>query len=323
MSVPSLYMEDEHKKKSLRISITIHVLLILLALFQILKDDPEQNIDKQYAIAITFDQGPSSNSFKGMAAEGEQRKRNEKVDQVKSAPVEEIPTPTKPKPIEQPKVETPSPQVPTAPMESEIFEEEMEIEAVENVPEVVNDVPQRKVETPSKPEVVTPLESNDEPEEIEDVPSQVPSSSSSSVSGNGNNSSSPSNQDGNGTGQGKKGKGAGKDKSGNDSSSGIGTGGVGVGAFDGSGKGIFGRQPVIKPRRSDLLLSKNGKIVLKICIDQRGNSTFVDLIKRGTTIRNKKILREAIDYVGTFKWEEDYTVGKEQCGKYTLIIKTQ
>ncbi len=321
MTVPTLYMEEENKKQGLRISITLHVLILLIALYPILRDDPNENIDKQFAIAIRFDQGPSANSFKGMAAEGAQRARNERVERIRTTPAERVETKSTPKPVKTPQVKTPEPKVPTAPMESEIFEKEIEIEAVESVPEVVNEVPKKQVET--KPEKVTPLETNDSPSEIEDVPSQVPSSVPSASNGAGSNSSSPSNQDGTGTGQGKKGKGKGYHKSGNDSSSGIGTGGAGNGAFDGTGKGIFGRQPVNRPRRSRLLQSKNGKIVMKVCIDSKGRSTFVDLIKRGTTIHDKKVIREAIDYVGRFIWEEDPSIKLEQCGRYTFRVDNQ
>ena len=321
MTVPTLYMEEENKKQGLRISITIHILILLITLYPILKDDPDENIDKQFAIAIRFDQGPSANSFKGMAAEGAQRARNERVERIRTTPAERVETKSTPKPVKTPQVKTPEPKVPTAPMESEIFEKEIEIEAVESVPEVVNEVPKKQVD--SKHEKVTPLETNDSPSEIEDVPSQVPASVPSASNGGGNNSSSPSNQDGTGTGQGKKGNGKGYHKSGNDSSSGIGTGGAGNGAFDGTGKGIFGRQPVNRPRRSRLLQSKNGKIVMKVCIDRRGRSTFVDLIKRGTTIHDKKVIREAIDYVGRFIWEEDPNIKQEQCGRYTFRVDNQ
>ena len=317
----TLYNEDKNKKKSLRISVAIHILILLIALYPILRDDPLQNIDKQYAVAITFDNSGASNSFKGQAAEGEQRPLNETVDKVRTAPMEKIPNKNPNKSIPQPKVQVPTPQTPTAPAESDIFEEESDVMAVEDVPEVVNEVPKQKVKTNNKPQTnKTPVET-DSQEEVEDVPAQVPGAINSPVSDNGNNSSSPSNKNGSGTGQGNKGKGAGKDKSGNDSTSGMGTGGVGVGAFDGSGKGIFGRQPVKRPKMRELDLDKRGKIAFKICIDRKGRSTFVDVLRRGTTIRDKAIIRKAIDYVGSFVWEEDYSVAKEQCGKYTLILK--
>ncbi len=314
----TLYNEEKNKKKSLRISVAIHILILLIALYPILRDDPMQNIDKQYAVAIAFDNLGASNSFKGQAAEGKQRPLNETVDRVRTAPMEKIPNKNPNKSVPQPKVQVPVPQTPTAEAESDIFEEESDVMAVEEVPEVVNEVPKQKVQTNTKTNKTTVETDSDD--DVEDVPVQVPEAISSPVSDKGNNSSSPSNKNGSGTGQGNKGKGAGKDKSGNDSTSGMGTGGVGVGAFDGSGKGIFGRQPVSRPKRSMLNLEKSGKITFKICIDRKGRSTFVDVMKRGTTIRDKAIIKKAIDYVGSFLWEEDYNVPREQCGKYTLKI---
>ncbi len=322
MSITSatLYNEEKNKKKSLRISITIHILILLIALIHILKDNPDQSIDKQYAIAITFDPAGASNSFKGQAAEGKQRPLNEKVDKVRTAPMKKVPNNNPVTTTPQPKVQVPTPQTPSSTVESDVFEEESDVTAIEEVPEVVNEVPQQKVET-TEPKTSPALEETDNPQEVEDVPAQVPGAIQSPVSDNGHNSSSPSNSNGSGTGQGNKGKGTGKDKSGNDSTSGMGTGGVGVGAFDGSGKGIFGRQPVSRPPIKDKPLEKNGKIVFKICIDRKGRSTFVDPILKESTIRDKKIIRKAIDYVGRFVWEEDYSADKEQCGKYTLRTK--
>ncbi len=321
MSELILKNENIYKKKSLRFSIGFHILLLLLSLWHILKDDPNQNIDKQYAVSIAFDNFGASNSFKGVSAEGAQRKKNETVDRVKQRTVDKINTEVKPKPIKKPKVQTPpTPPVTTAPTESEIFEEEAKIEAVQKA-EQKKAKPTPKPQKPQKVEQVEAVEAveDNSNDEIAEVPSNVPASSSNS-SDNGNNSSSPSNQDGKGTGQGKQGKGSGSDKSGNDSTSGIGTGGTGQGAFDGSGKGIFGRYPVKRPSLSQLKI-KNGRISFKVCIDREGKPTFVNVIKRGTTIRDKKTQIKAIDWMYNFIWEEDYKVAKEQCGKYTLIFE--
>ena len=313
-----LLNETKNKKKGLRISVTIHILLLLLALYPILRDDPEQNIDKQYAVAITFNREAPSNSFKGQAAEGMQRPVNMEIDRVKPAKVKEVKNNNAPVKISKPQVHVPQPQKPQAPAESDIFENESDVFAVEEVPKTqetkVEDVPE------SPPEKVTPVENN--VQEVEDVPAQVPASSGGRVSDTGNNTSSPSNKNGSGTGQGKKGKGNGRDKSGNDSTSGVGTGGPGTGAFDGSGNGsIFGRHIYERPAMSELELGQTGRIKFKVCIDRKGNSTFVDIIRRGTTIRDKAILQKALDYMARCKWEQDYGADPEQCGFYTIIIE--
>jgi outer membrane biosynthesis protein TonB len=148
----TFHNEEKNKKKSLRISVALHILILLIALYPILKDDPTQNIDKQYAVAITFDTRGQSNSFKGQAEEGRQRPLNETVDKVRTAPMDKIPNNNTSKSIPQPQVQVPTPQTPTAPAESDIFEEESEVQAVEEVPEVVNEVPKQKVETNTKPQ---------------------------------------------------------------------------------------------------------------------------------------------------------------------------
>ena len=312
--------EEKNKKKGLRISVTLHILLLLLALYPILRDDPEQNIDKQYAVAITFSQELPSNSFKGKAAEGRQRPRNMKIDRVKPAPVKNIEKNNTAVKVSKPKVHVPQPQKPQAPAQSDIFEDESDVFAVEEVPQEQETKIENVPESP--PEKVTPAEPANDVDEVEDVPAQVPSSAGGRVSDTGTNTSSPSNKNGSGTGQGKKGKGHGKDKSGNDSTSGIGTGGPGTGAFDGSGNNsIFGRYIFKRPPMKELELGQTGRIKFKVCIDRKGNSTFVDIIKRGTTIHDKKILQKALDYMARCKWEQDDGAASEQCGHFTLIIE--
>jgi len=314
--------EEKNKKKGLRISVTLHIMLLLIALYPILKDDPNQSIDKQYAVILTFDQGPSDNSFKGRAAEGEQRPVNMKIDRVKPAPVKKVQTNNdRAVKVSKPQVHVPQPQKPQAPAQSDIFEDESDVFAVEDVPQnqdtKIEDVPE------SPPEKVTPVETNTDVAEVEDVPAQVPSSPGSRVSGTGSNTSPSSSTNGSGTGQGKKGKGNGRDKSGNDNNSGMGTGGPGTGVFDSKGHGnsIFGRFIYKHPPMKVLELGQSGRIKFKVCIDRKGNPTFVDIIKRGTTIRNKTILQRALDFMYRTKWDQDDGADPEQCGHYTLIIE--
>lgn len=94
----------------------------------------------------------------------------------------------------------------------------------------------------------------------------------------------------------------------------------GTGVFDGSGSGIFNRQPLRKPSISDLKLDQSGKMKFKICIDRNGKTTFIDFISNGSTIKDHNAVKLAIDYVGRFVWEEDKEAAIEQCGVYTIII---
>ena len=321
-----LYLEKENRKKGIRISVITHIIVLLLALWPFLSNESEKAIDKQYAIEISFDPRGASNSFKGTAAEGAQRPRHEEVEKMGGSSVNEIPVQTPTPPVKQPKVQPPTPKSTPSKVDSDIYENDTDVFATNDADLETNEIPKSKSTSSKKStQVVVNSDANNDPE---DVPAKKPSSTTGSGSGTGSGTatgsgtgtSTSSNKDGTGTGQGNKGTGSGKDKSGNDESSGAGTGGPGTGVFDGSGNGIFGRQPVIKPKISELKLDKSGRIAFKICIDQKGRSTFVDYISSGSTIKDKKAIKLAIDYVGRFIWQEDYSVKKEQCGKYTLII---
>jgi hypothetical protein len=322
-----LHKEEENKKKGMRTSFTIHVILLLLILWPLLRKDTEQDINKQYAIQITFDQSGASNSFKGTASEGAQRPRHQTAEQVGGSSVREIPTETRtPPPVREPEVRQPNTRTPSTTVESDIYDQNTDVFASSDAELETVDIPRSQTNTrQQRTEVVVKTTTQDK---VEDVPASSKSGTSGtgsgtgsgSASGSGTGSATGSTRDGSGTGQSNQGTGTGKDASGSDASSGKGTAGPGTGVFDGSGQGIFGRQPVRRPPLSDLKVNQSGRIVMKICIDRQGRSTFVDVIAAGTTIRDKAALKNALDYVGKFLWEEDYSVPREQCGKYTLII---
>ena len=304
MSAAKLQNEDQNRKKGLRISVTIHILILLLALYPLLTDDPEQSIDTQFSIAISFANTVAANSYKGEAAEGAQRPRNEEIERVQTAPMEKIESPT-PR-TEVPEVKMPAP-TPVETVESDIFEES-DIVAIEEVPEE------------AEPVEIRPAPSNKTNNTPADNPSNTSGGKTSPANDSGTNTSPPSNKDGSGTGQGTKGTGTGKDKSGDDASSGAGTGGPGTGIFDGTGDGIFGRQPVSGKIHPDLM-KQNGRITMKVCINRRGKNTYVEVIQSETTIKDRQLQRKALDNMSQYLWEEDYSAAKEQCGKYTFNFK--
>lgn len=323
LSTGVLYLEKENKRKSLVASILFLIIIIIMALWPIVTTKTNKEIEKQFAIEIKFDSRGGDNSFKGRAAEGAQRPLNRQVELAGGSSA----TKTPPAPA---KTQTSASKPVQSNVESKIFDNKSDVKASEEADLELNDIPTAKKSTSSKSnKVVVKNNSNATPES---VPSRKSTGGTgagkgtgkASGAGDGNNTS--SNRDGTGTGQGKSGSGNGNDKSGNDGSSGKGTGGggtgitPGTGVFDGSGKGIFSRQPIKKPLISELKLDQSGRIKFKICIDRKGRSTFVDFVSNGSTIKDKKAVKLAIDYVGRFVWEEDYDAQKEQCGVYTLII---
>jgi len=131
MSKMKLQNEDQHRKKGLRISVTLHILILLIALWPLLRDDPDQSIDTQFSIAIDFSNSVSANSYKGQSSEGEQRPRNENIEKVKTAPVDKIERPTSQ--TQRPEVKLPEP-TPVETIESDIFEDS-DIVAIEEAAE--------------------------------------------------------------------------------------------------------------------------------------------------------------------------------------------
>lgn len=305
MSAAKLQNEDQNRKKGLRISVTIHILILLLALYPLLREDPEQSIDTQFSIAVNFSTAEAANSFKGTSSEGRQRPRNETIERVRTAPVDEINQP-------QPRTQTPEVKLPTPTpvetVESDIFEDS-EVVAIEEVPEETTPVD------------IQPAPSTDNSSsEPVDIPVDNSGGKTTEANDSGTNSSQPSNKDGTGTGQGTQGTGFGNDKSGDDASSGAGTGGPGTGIFDGTGDGIFGRQPVSGKIHPELM-KQNGRITMKVCINRRGKSTYVEVLRNETTISDRRLQNLALDNMAQYIWEEDYSAAKEQCGKYTFNFK--
>jgi hypothetical protein len=305
MSAIKLKNEDQNHKKGLRISVTIHILILLLALWPLLHEDPEQSIDTQFSIAVDFSNSVSANSYKGTSSEGIQRPRNENIERVKTAPIDQIEKPTTQTKVPEVKMPTPTP---VETIESDIFEDS-EIVAIEEVPE------------DAQPVEITPVPSNNTSDSKPvDIPVDISGGKTSPANDSGTNSSPPSNKDGSGTGQGTQGDGLGKDASGDDASSGAGTGGPGTGIFDGTGDGIFGRQPVSGSIHPELM-KQNGKITMKVCINKRGKSTYVEIMRNETTITDRRLQKLALDNMAQYLWEEDYSAAREQCGKYTFNFK--
>ncbi|MGE5355723.1 MAG: hypothetical protein ACM3PT_05730 [Deltaproteobacteria bacterium] len=324
-----LYKEQENKRKGIVISIIFHILILLLALLSFSHTKPSKAIEKQYAIEITFDNRGASNSFKGRSAEGAQRPKHQEAELVGGSSSREVKVSNPTRQVPQPKVSTPASKSSSSKVESDIYEKQTDVFASSEAELEMNEIPRSKSSSSKKSSKVVVNSEED------DIPEAVPGNKSSNnkgsgagtgtgkASGPGSGSASSSNSDGSGTGQGNKGSGSGNDKSGDDASSGKGTGGPGTGVFDGSGKGIFGRQPIKRPLLSELKLNQSGRMVFKICIDRKGRSTFVDFINNGSTIKDKKAIKLATDYIGRFVWEEEYSAQKEQCGKYTLIIENK
>lgn len=330
-------LEREHKRKSTKITIAVHIVLLILAFFYTCKH--EKATENQYAVAINFEEiippepekledfSESSNSNKASADEGAPKKDADKPEPIEK--VEQTPLETTKPEVKLPKP-TPTPPTPTEPVISEtVTEEESEVVAVEEAIEI-EEIELEPVPDPAPapdpipdPEPAPPeakQSTQDRIGSILDVFKKGGSASDEKPKGD------PSRSGGkDGTGEGKKGDGKGASK-GNDGDEGIGDGGAGTGKYDGSGRGVFGRK-VIHRNFKDILAvnfeNQEGKrIVAKICINKSGHVVFAELLDLETSAiipsgKEKKVLKGFYGY----RYEADPSAPEEQCGKLTFIIE--
>ncbi len=341
----NLVLEQEallraNKRKSTRITIGVHLVLILLAFLY--KCDHEKAVDHQYAVAINFEEivepepekledfTESSNSTKSKSTEGAAKQNQDKPAEIEEVEQKVLQT-TKPE-VKIPKP-TPTPQVETEPIISEeVSEEETDVVAVEEEIEIeeidFEDVPDPEPDPEPVPDPEPAPKTNtsilDKAGSILDIFKDKKGGSKDE----GNPKGEPSRGDGSpdGTGKGEKGDGKGSDKTGNDGDSGVGDGGLGTGKYDGSGRGVFGRK-VIHRNYKDILAvgfgNQEGKrIVAKICIDRGGSVSFVELLELETNAeltrdQKKKVIKGFYGY----RYEPDKSAPKEQCGKLSFILE--
>lgn len=329
-------IERESRRKANTISFAFHAILLALAFF--MTCTPEKAIDKQYAVALNFEEiippkleefKEASNSNKAQEKEGAPRKNADKVAEIKDQQTKTVetqrPEPKLPKP-------TPTPPTPTDPVISETTIEDEEITATEEEIEVEELEPEQIPEPIPEPTPVPEPDPEPAPEPaVEAVKDKIGKILDVIKSGGsddqGNPDGDPSRSDGTdeGTGEGNKGTGAGRDESGNDGDSGSGTGGGGVGEYDGSGNGVFGRR-VIKRNIKGILAvgfeNQEGKrIVAKFCVDRAGNVTYAELLDFETTAiipagKTKTVIAGILGY----KVEPDPKAPAEQCGKLKISL---
>jgi len=342
----ALQREQKDRRNSRNISIGIHILLLLAFFFLGFKSDVKKNIDTQYAVSIAFDNKVSSNSTKSQASEGaqkqkaesrakEERKPTKKVEKLETKITKpKVTTPAKPKP----KITTPTPKPqPTEPVVSTDLEVESPVVAVEE--DIQVEEPEAEVYTEPEPiEIPTtePVEVADDAPSLEDVLAEIETEAEATESeesggqvGDVEESTeeeagggSKTDGDKPGTGSGYEGEGAGNHEGGDDASSGIGTGGEGLGEYDDSGDGIFGRRVTHRDRSMILNASgKSGTIVMKVCITRNGNVAFVELNEFETTIKDRKVIKNALKAMWKYKYEKDQRAPKEECGKFKVSVQ--
>lgn len=91
-------------------------------------------------------------------------------------------------------------------------------------------------------------------------------------------------------------------------------------AEDYDGEGIFGRKVIFRPDIKDMT-QKNGRIVVKICVNREGRVMNATYTQRGSTITDSELVQLAERSAKKYKFNKDYTAPNKQCGKITFIFK--
>jgi len=312
MSVSSAYYIDQNqekrRKRSFWISVYLHIVILLLALFPFMLETPPFDVDRQQSVVIEFTNDNASSkqaAYKleaGPPAEAQQesRKVQPKVEQVETKPVEtRIENPTRPvEDISVPVLTDPnSNDLPTEP----VFEEPKE-EVKEPVEEVKKAEP---VKEPAEKAVEAPVSSMPNLEDLifgeEETGGNDPNKTE---------------------GDAKKSGGGGFDPYSQDESWGSSPYGTGDSGTEVLGEGIFGRK--VTHRADVAKMSKtNGSIVVKICVNREGNVVRSEFVRQGSSITDPAQVRKAEDIAARYRFEKDYSAPAEQCGKLTFIFKVK
>lgn len=95
------------------------------------------------------------------------------------------------------------------------------------------------------------------------------------------------------------------------------------GPGEGEGEGAFGDfgRAVIYRADAKGLASMDGKITLKICVNQDGRVTYSKVQEKGTTIYDEDVLRDTELLFKRYRFEKDFDAPPKQCGKYTFIAR--
>lgn len=321
MSEIHLAGEKQNKRKGTVISIIVHLLLLLLMWFFFFPAPPEKDPDIPPKIVVDFSFKPSSLSKYAHAETGTKKPKTnnearKKVETPKEVKKVEIKTPT----VKKPEIKKPTVKPNFDPVKTPNTQEEAPIEMVED--DDIAEDPEMELEDVPEPE---------ELEEVVEVPvKDIPVDNTDSDSGdtgdpsdtNGTSDTDPSMTEGveGGTGKGKEGDGPGDGK-GDDSTSGKGDVGDGTGEYDGSGDGVFGRKVIYRNLKGVYKVAKqSGIITAKVCINRAGFVNYAEIIDMETDIKDRRILKEALQAFQGYKYEPDFTASKEQCGKLTLKL---
>ena len=302
--------EKRNQRKGMTFSIVFNSIIVLLALFPFLTQNPPEPEPPQFVeIQFTDFKSSSQKSAEGDMKEKEapQKKVEEAVEEevveetVPEPVVEAEPTPepeVKPEPTPQraPIVTTPKPNPPVRTAPDNKKKEKMKVPPVRN---------KRKTKThepkPSTPKKTTPKKKT----KVNNKKKNTGKTSSKKQEGKNNKSNS-------GGGE--------APENGKDATTGKTNTGTTVGDFPGDG--LFNRKVVY---RADVksVTKEEGKIVIDLCVNRDGRVVYSKFNKSASTIKTMSVIRKALSVAQQYRFERDYTAPDKQCGKLTFIFEIE
>ena len=314
-----LNAEKTRKKKSMRTSVIIHIIILLLAIYPFLEQVSSYDFDRENAIVIEFDFSPQAASSKNAV----ERTRAGEPTKSEAAP-------------QNSKVETPSQIQQSKPQVDQVQRPQQKIQVPVLTDPFENEVEVTEVESPAEnpqklPEPSGAAEPVEEAIEKPVVAVEKPSTTSQNTSNNSDpfpaleelifeeesgsgSGKSDGNLPGNRPGEG------GTDNSSSRASSGSGNrgnGGFGDGLF---GDGALTRQ-VVKRGPIKSAIKREGKVNFRICVNRAGRVTSATPLRKGSTILDPNYQKLATETMKGYLFEEDNSAPAVQCGNFTFVFK--
>ncbi|MDX1683763.1 MAG: hypothetical protein R3275_00940 [Saprospiraceae bacterium] len=305
--------EKKNRRKGIFYSVTLHSLLLLLAILPFL--DPPADIDKNFAIVVEFEKpivrsgsqskaSAASSSSDAAANQGQDEPKPQRnVQEVKRLNNTEV------KPT-------------TSPVEEVITAPDI---TAPKFPEPVESPQRLETRTPN----TTPASQSETDASIDDFLPVLDKIIEEEQTANGSGALGDSEVDPNASGGGGDG-GAGSGKEDNDGqASGSGTGdnrlppgaygdggtsGIGDAGFD--GEGPLRRRVKIRPDCAHLAYT-DAKIVLDLCINRAGDVTYSKYNLRMSSIKDRKYARDITNCFRDIVFESDFTAPSKECGTYS------
>ncbi len=302
--------EKKNQRKGMTFSIVFNSIIVLLALFPFLTQDPPEPEPPQF-VEIQFTDFKSSSK---KSAEGDMKEKEAPEKKVEEAVEEEVVEETVPEPVveakptPEPEVKPeptpqrapvvtshkPNPPVRTAPDNKK--KEKMKVPPVRNKNKVKKPEPR-----PSTPKKTTPKKKSKAKKKTKNT-----------------GKTSSKKQEGKET---KSNSGGGEaPENGTDATTGKTNTGTTAGDFPGDG--LFNRKVIY---RADVksVTKEEGKIVIDLCVNRDGRVVYSKFKKSASTIQTISVIRKALDIAQQYRFEQDYTAPEKQCGKLTFIFEIE